>query len=110
MKRTIVCILTLLCLALGAAFGQSSIDQLNAEIKRAEREIAKNEKLLKEVTKSKKTNQTEIKLLQAKINNRTKVVSSLNKQIDLISSDISKKRERHCRHECTHRHHARGVC
>lgn len=91
MKRTIVCILTLLCLALGAAFGQSSIDQLNAEIKRAEREIAKNEKLLKEVTKSKKTNQTEIKLLQAKINNRTKVVSSLNKQIDLISSDISKK-------------------
>ena len=58
MKRTIVCILTLLCLALGAAFGQSSIDQLNAEIKRAEREIAKNEKLLKEVTKSKKTNQT----------------------------------------------------
>ena len=62
------------CLGLATAFGQSSIDQLNAEIKRAEREIAKNEKLLKEVTKSKKTNQTEIKLLQVKINNRTKLI------------------------------------
>ncbi len=79
------------CLGLATAFGQSSIDQLNAEIKRAEKEIAKNEKLLKEVTKSKKTNQTEIKLLQVKINNRTKVVGGLNKQITLISNDIKQK-------------------
>ena len=42
-----------LCLGLATVFGQSSIDQLNAEIKRAEKENAKNEKLLKEVTKSK---------------------------------------------------------
>ena len=56
-----------------------------------EKEIAKNEKLLKEVTKSKKTNQTEIKLLQVKINNRTKVVGGLNKQITLISNDIKQK-------------------
>ncbi|MBQ5669913.1 MAG: peptidoglycan DD-metalloendopeptidase family protein [Tidjanibacter sp.] len=90
MKRILTTILAL-CLGLAAAFGQSSIDQLNAEIKRAEKEIAKNEKLLKEVTKSKKTNQTEIKLLQVKINNRTKVVGGLNKQITLISNDIKQK-------------------
>lgn len=90
MKPILTTILAL-CLGLAAAFGQSSIDQLNAEIKRAEKEIAKNEKLLKEVTKSKKTNQTEIKLLQVKINNRTKIVGGLNKQITLISNDIKQK-------------------
>lgn len=90
MKPILTTILAL-CLGLATAFGQSSIDQLNAEIKRAEKEIAKNEKLLKEVTKSKKTNQTEIKLLQVKINNRTKVVGGLNKQITLISNDIKQK-------------------
>ncbi len=79
-------------LAVGTASGQT-IDELNAQIKRAEREIAKNEKLLKEVTASKKSNQTEIKLLQAKINNREKVVSSLGKQINLISADIATKQE-----------------
>ena len=90
MKPILTTILAL-CLGLATVFGQSSIDQLNAEIKRAEKEIAKNEKLLKEVTKSKKTNQTEIKLLQVKINNRTKVVGGLNKQITLISNDIKQK-------------------
>lgn len=90
MKRILLTISTL-CLALTTLFGQSSIDQLNAEIRRAEKEIAKNERLLKEVTKSKKTNQTEIKLLQVKINNRSKIVTGLNKQISLISNDIKQK-------------------
>lgn len=90
MKHLTLCILTL-CATIATCFGQSSIEQLNAEIKRAEKEIVKNEKLLKEVTKSKKTNQTEIKLLQAKINNRSKIVNNLNKQINLISNDIRTK-------------------
>lgn len=77
-------------LSVWGASGQT-IDELNAQIRRAEQEIAKNEKLLKEVTASKKSNQTEIKLLQVKINNREKVVGSLGKQIDLISKDISAK-------------------
>ncbi len=77
-------------LAVGAASGQT-IDELNAQIKRAEQEIAKNEKLLKEVTASKKSNQTEIKLLQSKITSREKVVTSLGKQINIISKDIAAK-------------------
>lgn len=74
------------------SFGQT-IEELDAQIKRAEKEIAKNEKLLKEVTANKKNNQTEVKLLQNKINKRQDVVSSLNKQIKLISNDIATKQK-----------------
>jgi septal ring factor EnvC (AmiA/AmiB activator) len=90
MKKILLTILTLLS-SVAMAVGQSTIESLNAEIKRAEKEIAKNEKLLKEVVKSKKSNQTEIKLLQSKINNRDKIVGNLNKQIDLISKNIGQK-------------------
>ena len=74
------------------SFGQT-IEELDAQIKRAEKEIAKNEKLLKEVTANKKNNQTEVKLLQNKINKRQDVVSSRNKQIKLISNDIATKQK-----------------
>lgn len=90
MKKILLTILTLLA-SVAMAVGQSTIESLNAEIKRAEKEIAKNEKLLNEVVKSKKSNQTEIKLLQSKINNRDKIVGNLNKQIDLISKNIGQK-------------------
>ena len=90
MKKILLTILTLLA-SVAMVVGQSTIESLNAEIKRAEKEIAKNEKLLKEVVKSKKSNQTEIKLLQSKINNRDKIVGNLNKQIDLISKNIGQK-------------------
>lgn len=68
-----------------------TIDELNEKIRRAEQEIAKNEKLLKEVTANKKNNQSEVKLLQVKINNREKVVGSLGKQITIISNNIATK-------------------
>ena len=88
--RRLCLLMVAFLLAVGAVSGQT-IDELNAQIKRAEQEIAKNEKLLKEVTASKKSNQTEIKLLQSKITSREKVVSSLGKQINLISKDIATK-------------------
>lgn len=68
-----------------------TIDELNERIRRAEQEIAKNEKLLKEVTANKKNNQSEVKLLQVKINNREKIVGSLGKQITIISGNIATK-------------------
>ena len=46
MKRLFLSIVTL-CVGLATAFGQSSIDRLNAEIKRAEKEIAKQVKQAK---------------------------------------------------------------
>ena len=82
----------LLLMGTTLSFGQT-IEELDAQIKRAEKEIAKNEKLLKEVTANKKNNQTEVKLLQNKINKRQDVVSSLNKQIKLISNDIATKQK-----------------
>lgn len=90
MKRIITTLLILLATTL-AAMAQKSVDELNAEIKRAEKEIAKNERLLKEVSQSKKSNQTEIKLLQVKINNREKIVGNLDKQASLISRNISQR-------------------
>ncbi len=68
-----------------------TIEELNKQIRRAEQEIAKNEKLLKEVTANKKNNQSEVKLLQVKINNRQKVVTSLGKQITIITQSIADK-------------------
>ncbi len=79
-----------LALSMLPAFGQT-IDELNAEIARAESEIAKNEQLLKEVSKSKRANQTQVKLLQAKITSREKIVKSLGKQIKLINNNIEAK-------------------
>lgn len=90
MRRLWALIIGLWVLGTTSLFGQT-IEELDARIKRAEKEITKNEKLLKEVTASKKTNQTEIKLLQNKINQRQEVVGSLNKQINLISNDIANK-------------------
>lgn len=91
MIRRVICVIAALLLAT-LSFGQT-IEQLNAEIKRAEKEIQKNERLLKDVSASKKSNQTEIKLLQVKIQNREKVVSSLNKQIKLITKQIKEREE-----------------
>lgn len=90
--KKLLCILSLLFASLAPTFGQT-VEQLDAEIKRAEKEIAKNERLLKEVSANKKNNQTEIKLLQVKINNREKMVSSLGKQISLIAKEIAEKEE-----------------
>ena len=90
MKRALHILLSLLLLTTLPSLGQT-VDALNAQIRRAEQEIIKNEKLLKEVTAGKKNNQTEIKLLQVKINNREKIVGSLNKQINIISGNIAAK-------------------
>ena len=92
MKRLLLLIFGLLLVGTTLSFSQT-IEELDAQIKRAEKEIAKNEKLLKEVTANKKNNQTEVKLLQNKINKRQDVVSSLNKQIKLISNDIATKQK-----------------
>lgn len=92
MKRFLLLIFGMLLVGTTLSFGQT-IEELDAQIKRAEKEIAKNEKLLKEVTANKKNNQTEVKLLQNKINKRQDVVSSLNKQIKLISNDIATKQK-----------------
>lgn len=90
MKRFLALMVGILMMGVTPFYGQT-IEELDAQIKRAEKEIAKNEKLLKEVTSSKKSNQTEVKLLQSKINKRQEVVGSLNKQINLISNDIATK-------------------
>lgn len=89
MKR-ILCLIAISLFGILSAAAQS-IDELNAEIKRAEAAIAKNEKLLKEVSASKQSNQTEIRLLQQKIKDREKIVANYNKQIKIVKDSISTK-------------------
>lgn len=71
-----------------------SIDALNAEIKRAEEAIAKNEKLLKEVSASQRSNQTEIRLMQQRIKDREKIVNNYNQQIRITNNSINQKQKR----------------
>lgn len=89
MKRFICLIVFVLC-GLSVTMGQT-IDELNAQIKRAEEAIAKNEKLLKGVAASKKSNQTEVQLLKKKISDRESIVRNYKKQISLLSDSISLK-------------------
>lgn len=89
MKR-ILCILAFLVCGLSVTMGQT-IDELNAQIKKAEEAIAKNEKLLKSISDSKKSNETEIKLLKQKIKNRESIIANYKKQIDILSDSISLK-------------------
>lgn len=89
MKRFLCLVVFVLC-GLSITMGQT-IDELNAQIKRAEEAIAKNEKLLKGVSASQKANQTEVKLLKEKIESRESIVSNYKKQIALISDSISLK-------------------
>jgi septal ring factor EnvC (AmiA/AmiB activator) len=89
MKR-ILCIIVFLLSGLVATLGQT-VDELNAQIKKAEEAIAKNERLLKNIADSKKSNETEVKLLRQKIKNRETIVANYKKQIAIISDSISLK-------------------
>lgn len=89
MKKFLCLVVFVLC-GLSITMGQT-IDELNAQIKRAEEAIAKNEKLLKGVSASQKANQTEVKLLKQKIENRESIVANYKKQIKLVSDSIALK-------------------
>lgn len=89
MKR-FLCIVAFLFCGLSSMMGQT-IDELNAQIKKAEEAIVKNEKLLKGIADSKKTNETEVKLLSQKIRNRESIVANYKKQIDILTDSITLK-------------------
>lgn len=91
MKRILSTIIITLVATL--SLQAQSIDELNAEIKRAEEAIAKSERLLEEVSASKKSNQTEIRLMQQRIKDREKIVNNYNKQIRITNNTISQKQQ-----------------
>ncbi|HIW97443.1 MAG TPA: peptidoglycan DD-metalloendopeptidase family protein [Candidatus Tidjanibacter gallistercoris] len=94
MKRTVLIMLSLLCLTGTAARAQGiqpSIQALNEQIARAEEEIRRNEALLSKIKGERAVTQNELKLIISRITNRQQIVSSLDRQIDLCERDIAAK-------------------
>ena len=84
----------LLCLILGAGnVAAQSIESLREQIRRAEEEIRINTRLLDKTRKDQRMTQSQLKLIQSRIRNRKNIIGSLEKQIDLISNDISGKND-----------------
>ncbi|MBR7103048.1 MAG: hypothetical protein IKC92_05600, partial [Tidjanibacter sp.] len=73
------------------ASAQSTIEELNAEIRRAEQEIAEGEELLSKINQDQSVNSQQIKLLQSRINNRNSIIRSLESQISLTNRDITSR-------------------
>lgn len=96
MKRLLnilFCLVAVLAAA-GTLRGQESqrkIEELNAQIRKAEEEISISQRLLDKNRKDQKVNQNELKLIRSRINNRNAIISSLTKQIAIINGDISAK-------------------
>ena len=94
MKRTLLILISLLCLVpagLRAQGVQSSIQALNEQIARAEEEIRRNEALLSKIKGERAVTQNELKLIVSRISNRQSIVSSLNQQIAICERDIAAK-------------------
>ena len=70
---------------------QTTIEELNEEIRRAEKEIAEGEELLSKINQDQSVNSQQIKLLQSRINNRNSIIRSLESQISLTNRDISSR-------------------
>lgn len=88
--RWLIISLVVLGLALPAS-AQSTIEELNAEIRRAEQEIAEGEELLSKINQDQSVNSQQIKLLQSRINNRNSIIRSLESQISLTNRDITSR-------------------
>lgn len=70
---------------------QTTIEELNEEIRRAEKEIAEGEELLSKINQDQSVNSQQIKLLQSRINNRNSIIRSLESQISLTNRDINSR-------------------
>lgn len=70
---------------------QTTIESLREQIQRAEREIRINTELLEKTRKDQQLSQSQLKLIQSRIRSRREVVSSLERQLDLLNTDISNK-------------------
>lgn len=94
MRKEAIRIITMLLAAAALLMPASAqeptlLEKLNAQIQRAEEEIRKNTKLLGEIRSDKKSNEKQLKLIRERITNRRNIVSSLGKQIDLLTGEIA---------------------
>ena len=89
MRRLSVILFFSFCILIPAA-GQS-MQSLRDQIKRAEDEIRRSNQLLEKNRRDQKISLEQLKLIQARIENRKEIVTSLEGQIKLIGNDIEGK-------------------
>lgn len=65
-----------------------TISELEAEIKRAQLEIERSQEMLSDNKNKQQSSVTELQLVQSNIRNRRKIISSLDKQASILSSNI----------------------
>lgn len=97
MRILFVCFMAA-AVSLGTVYGQTvktepTIESLNAEIAKAEKEIALNEKLLNQINADKSGNEKQLKLINSRITSRKKMINSLNGQITLLEKGIQGKEQ-----------------
>lgn len=80
-------------LSLPLAAQQPSVDVLDTERKQAEKEIDNIASLLKTIEGRQKTGLQQLTLIKKKIDSRKHVVSTIDKQIDKLNSELKNKQE-----------------
>ena len=90
--RLLLSLAALIC-ALNLAAQNQSLDALRDEIRRAEEEIRATNELLAKTKKDKQVTQNQLKLIQNRIRNRKQIIANLEKQTQVINSDIGTKND-----------------
>lgn len=68
-----------------------TIKELQTEIEKAQKEIELNTKLISSTKKEETLNLSQLKMILARVGNRKKIISSMDKQAKIISNDIYKR-------------------
>ena len=92
-RPRLLLILAALFCALNLAAQNQSLDALRDEIRRAEEEIRATNELLAITKKHKQVTQNQLKLIQNRIRNRKQIIANLEKQTQVINSDIGTKND-----------------
>ena len=92
-RPRLLLILAALFSALNLAAQNQSLDALRDEIRRAEEEIRATNELLAKTKKDKQVTQNQLKLIQNRIRNRKQIIANLEKQTQVINSDIGTKND-----------------
>jgi septal ring factor EnvC (AmiA/AmiB activator) len=92
-RPRLLLILAALFCALNLAAQNQSLDALRDEIRRAEEEIRATNELLAKTKKDKQVTQNQLKLIQNRIRNRKQIIANLEKQTQVINSDIGTKND-----------------
>ncbi len=89
-RKVVILLPLFLAISFTGARSQS-LESLRAEAERAREDIARNTAILEGVKKDQKTTQTRLKLTRSNIESRRAIISSLDRQMSIISEDMRHK-------------------